>query len=39
MPVAGYLASGIMTWGIPLALIVLVGIAWVVLVRRNPEDF
>ena len=39
MPVAGYLASGILTWGVPLALLVLVGISWAVFVRRHPEDF
>jgi len=39
MPVAGYLASGILTWGIPLALLVLIGIYWVLFVRKHPEDF
>jgi len=39
VPVAGYLASGILTWGVPLALLVLVGIAWVVFFRRHPEEF
>ncbi len=37
--VASYLGSGILSWGIPLALLVVVGVAWAVLVRNHPEDF
>ena len=39
MPVAGYLASGILTWGVPLALLVVIGLGWAVFVKRNPGEF
>lgn len=39
MPIASYLGSGILTWGVPLALLVVIGIYWAVFVRRHPEDF
>lgn len=39
MLVASYLESGILTWGIPLALLVLIGIYWMLFTRRHPEDF
>jgi len=39
VPVAGYLASGILTWAIPLGLLVLVGIYWALFARRHPGDF
>ena len=39
-PIASYLESGILTWGIPLALLIVIGIYWAVYVRRNPDgDF
>ena len=39
MPVAGYLASGILTWGVPLALLVLVGLWWAIFIKRHPDEF
>lgn len=39
MPVAGYLESGILTWGVPLALLVVILVYWAVYTRRHPEDF
>lgn len=39
MPLASYLASGIITWGVPLALLVVIGIYWAIFVRKNPDDF
>jgi hypothetical protein len=39
VPVASYLESGIMTLVIPLGILALVGIYWVVVVRRHPEEF
>lgn len=39
MPVASYLESGILTWGIPLALLVVIGLYWAFFVRGHPEDF
>jgi cytochrome c-type biogenesis protein CcmH/NrfF len=39
VPVASYLESGVLTWGIPLAVLVAVGIYWAVIVRRNPKEF
>lgn len=39
MLVASYLDSSILTWCIPLGLLVVVGIYWAVVVRRHPEEF
>lgn len=39
MPVATYLESGILTWIIPLALLILIGIYWGVYVRKHHEDY
>lgn len=39
MVVASYLESGILTWGIPLALLVVVGFYWAVYAKRHPDDF
>lgn len=39
MPVASYLESGILTWGIPLALLVVIGVYWTLFARRHPKDF
>ena len=39
MPIAGYLESGILTWGIPLALLVVIGAYWAYYAKRNPDDF
>jgi hypothetical protein len=39
MPVGDYLGSGVLSWGIPLALLVLIGIYWAVFVYRHPGDF
>lgn len=39
MPVATYLESGILTWIIPLALLIVIGIYWGVYVRKHPEDY
>jgi hypothetical protein len=37
--VAGYLESGILTWGVPLALLVAIGIYWALYVSKHPDDF
>ena len=39
MLLASYLGSGILTWGIPLALLVVIGIYWALFVRKHNEDF
>ncbi len=39
MPVASYLESGILTWVIPLALLVVISIYWGLYARKHPEDF
>ena len=39
MPVAGYLASGILTLVIPLGLVVLVLLGWAFFARTRPKDF
>ena len=39
MPVAGYLASGILTFAIPLGVLALIGAYWAVYARRHPRDF
>lgn len=39
MLVASYLESGILTWGIPLALLVLIGVYWAIYTKRHPDDF
>jgi hypothetical protein len=36
---ASYLESGILTLAIPLALLVVIGVYWVVFIRKHPEDF
>ena len=38
MPVAGYLASGILTLVIPLGLVLLVGVVWIYFVRTDQKD-
>lgn len=38
-PVASYLESGILTWGIPLALLVVIGLGWLIFARNRPNDF
>jgi cytochrome c-type biogenesis protein CcmH/NrfF len=37
--VAGYLESGILSWGVPLALLVVILGYWAFYARRHPEDF
>lgn len=37
--IAGILESGILTWGVPLALLVVILTSWAVYARRHPEDF
>jgi cytochrome c-type biogenesis protein CcmH/NrfF len=37
--IAGYLESGILSWGVPLALLVVIGIYWIFYARKHPEDF
>jgi cytochrome c-type biogenesis protein CcmH/NrfF len=39
MPIASYLESGILSWGVPLGLLVVIGIYWAIVARRHPEDF
>lgn len=39
MPIAGYLESGILSWGVPLALLVVILAYWGFYARRHPEDF
>ena len=40
LPIASYLESGILSWGVPLALVIVIGIYWAVYVLRNPDgDF
>jgi cytochrome c-type biogenesis protein CcmH/NrfF len=38
MIVGSFLAGAILTWGLPVALVVAIGIYWTVLGRRKPED-
>ena len=39
MPLASYLASGILTVVIPLGLVVVIGIYWALFVHKHPHDF
>jgi cytochrome c-type biogenesis protein CcmH/NrfF len=39
MPLAGYLASGILTWAIPLGVLVVIGVYWAIFARRHPKEF
>lgn len=39
MLVAGSLESGILSWGIPLLVLTVVGIYWAVVVLRHPEEY
>jgi len=39
VPVATYLESGVLTWIIPLALLIVIGVYWGVYARKHPEDF
>ena len=39
MPLATYLESGVLTWIIPLALLIVIGVYWAVYARKHPEDF
>jgi hypothetical protein len=39
VPVASYLESGILTWIVPLALLIVIGLYWALFIRRHPEDF
>jgi cytochrome c-type biogenesis protein CcmH/NrfF len=36
---ASYVESGILTWGIPLGVLLIVGIYWALVVRRHPKEF
>lgn len=39
MVTAGYLESGILSWGVPLALLVVILAYWGIYARRHPKDF
>lgn len=39
MLVAGYLASGVLTWAIPLGVLAVIGIYWAIFARRHPREF
>lgn len=39
MPIAGYLESGILSWAIMLAVLVVIGIWWAWYALRHPKDF
>ena len=39
MVIAGYLESGILSWGVPLALLVVILVYWGIYARRHPGDF
>jgi len=36
--VASFLTGAILTWAIPLAAVVVVGIYWAVVIRRHPDE-
>ena len=37
--VASFLEGSILTWAIPLGLLVVIGIYWAVVVRKHPEEY
>ena len=39
MPVASFLTSSILTWAIPLLVLLAVALVWAWVVRRHPEEF
>jgi hypothetical protein len=39
MPIASYLVSGILSWGVPLAVLVVIGVYWAIYHHRHPDDF
>ncbi|HSB37594.1 MAG TPA: hypothetical protein VLD13_00795 [Gaiellaceae bacterium] len=38
MFLASFVASGILTWAIPLAVLLLVCIYWALAIRRHPDE-
>lgn len=38
MFLASFLASGILTWAIPLAVLLVVGVYWGLVIRRHPDE-
>lgn len=38
MLLASFQAGAILTWAIPLAVVLLVGAIWAVVIHRNPKD-
>jgi hypothetical protein len=39
MVVGGYIANGALTWGVPLGVLLAVGIYWAIFVKRHPGEF
>jgi hypothetical protein len=39
MPVASFLTSSILTWAVPLLVLLGVGVYWAFVVRRHPDEF
>lgn len=39
MVIAGYLESGILSWGVPLALLIVILAYWVLYLRRHRKGF
>lgn len=37
--VASFLEGSILTWGIPLGLVLVIGIYWALFVRKHPEEY
>jgi cytochrome c-type biogenesis protein CcmH/NrfF len=36
--VASFLTGAILTWAIPLGVLLVVGVYWWVVIRRHPEE-
>ena len=39
MLAASFFTGAILTWGIPLAVLVIVGIYWMVVIHRHSDEF
>lgn len=38
MFLASFVASGILTWAIPLAVLLVVGVYWALVIHRHPDE-
>jgi cytochrome c-type biogenesis protein CcmH/NrfF len=38
VPLASYVTSGVLTWAIPLGVVLLVGLYWWFVIHRNRDE-